>query len=95
MNFNDYDAVIIGTGFGGSACAYVLAAAGMKVLLLERGDWARRDAVDWDPPFCGWLRNAIRVHRRFASGNMRTAIFQMWSRMKWLVGCPCFTVEHR
>ena len=49
MNFNDYDAVIIGTGFGGSACAYVLAAAGMKVLLLERGDWARRDAEDWDP----------------------------------------------
>ena len=49
MNFNDYDAVIIGTGFGGSACAYVLASAGMKVLLLERGDWARRDAMDWDP----------------------------------------------
>ena len=52
MNFNDYDAVIIGTGFGGSACAYVLAAAGMKVLLLERGDWARRRCRGLGSPFC-------------------------------------------
>ncbi len=49
MNFHKYDAVIIGTGFGGSACAYVLAAAGMKVLLMERGQWAKRDARDWIP----------------------------------------------
>ena len=48
MNFHNHDAVIIGTGFGGSACAYALATAGMKVLLLERGAWARRDAGDWD-----------------------------------------------
>ena len=49
MNLHDHDAVIIGTGFGGSACAYALAMAGMKVLVLERGAWARRDAGDWDP----------------------------------------------
>ncbi|MDA0710054.1 MAG: NAD(P)-binding protein, partial [bacterium] len=38
VDFTRYDAIIIGTGFGGSACAYSLAKSGMKVLMLERGD---------------------------------------------------------
>jgi choline dehydrogenase-like flavoprotein len=49
IGFSGYDVVIVGTGFGGSACAYSLARSGMKVLMLERGDWARRDAQDWNP----------------------------------------------
>jgi choline dehydrogenase-like flavoprotein len=48
FDFSGYDAVVIGTGFGGSACAYALAQSGMKVLMLERGDWARRDVQDWN-----------------------------------------------
>ncbi len=32
-----YDAVVVGTGFGGSVMAYRLAEAGMSVLVLERG----------------------------------------------------------
>ena len=48
MNAGSYDAVIIGSGFGGAPAAYTLARAGLKVLLLERGGWAKRDAVDWD-----------------------------------------------
>jgi cholesterol oxidase len=34
---NEFDAVIIGSGFGGSVMAYRLAEAGLKVCLLERG----------------------------------------------------------
>lgn len=34
---NHYDAVIIGSGFGGSVMAYRLAKAGLKVCVLERG----------------------------------------------------------
>lgn len=34
---NEFDAVIIGSGFGGSVMAYRLAQAGLKVCLLERG----------------------------------------------------------
>jgi len=34
---NFFDAVIIGSGFGGSVMAYRLAEAGLRVCLLERG----------------------------------------------------------
>ena len=37
MNNDHYDAVIIGSGFGGSVMAYRLAEAGLRVCLLERG----------------------------------------------------------
>ena len=33
----DYDAVIVGSGFGGSVMAYRLAAAGLRVCVMERG----------------------------------------------------------
>ncbi|MDX1530276.1 MAG: GMC family oxidoreductase [Rhodothermales bacterium] len=32
-----FDAVVVGSGFGGSVCAYRLAGAGLRVCLLERG----------------------------------------------------------
>ena len=37
MNDESFDAVIIGSGFGGSVMAYRLAEAGLRVCLLERG----------------------------------------------------------
>src|SRR2546430_16754576 len=37
MNDEHFDAVIIGSGFGGSVMAYRLAEAGLQVCLLERG----------------------------------------------------------
>ena len=37
MNNESFDAVIIGSGFGGSVMAYRLAEAGLRVCLLERG----------------------------------------------------------
>lgn len=44
-----YDAVIAGSGFGGACAGLVLARAGARVLLLERGAPVRRDADDWNP----------------------------------------------
>ena len=48
MNSASYDAVIIGSGFGGALAAYALTQAGQRVLMLERGRWAHRDADDWN-----------------------------------------------
>jgi choline dehydrogenase-like flavoprotein len=38
------EVVVVGTGAGGGACAYELASRGRAVLLLEEGDFHRRDA---------------------------------------------------
>jgi choline dehydrogenase-like flavoprotein len=44
-----FDAIIIGTGFGGSMTAHVLVHAGLRVLMLERGDWLERGPHNWEP----------------------------------------------
>lgn len=44
-----YDAIIIGSGFGGALTAHALVNAGKKVLLLERGDWVQRGPHNWAP----------------------------------------------
>lgn len=43
-----YDAIVIGAGAGGSVAACVLAEAGAKVLVVERGRWLRYDEVGAD-----------------------------------------------
>jgi choline dehydrogenase-like flavoprotein len=45
---NDYDVIIIGSGAGGGTLAYRLAPTGLRVLLLERGDYVRREIENWD-----------------------------------------------
>ena len=42
-----YDAIVIGSGFGGAMAARVLVRAGWSVLMLERGDWVERNAESW------------------------------------------------
>ena len=42
-----YDAIIIGSGFGGALTAHALVNAGKKVLMLERGDWVPRGPQNW------------------------------------------------
>src|ERR671937_1773552 len=45
---SDYDVIIIGTGGGGGTLAYRLAPSGKRILLLERGDFLRREKQNWD-----------------------------------------------
>jgi choline dehydrogenase-like flavoprotein len=45
---NDYDVIIIGTGGGGGTLAHRLAPSGKRILLLERGDYLRRETDNWD-----------------------------------------------
>ncbi len=42
-----FDAVVVGSGFGGGVMAYALAQAGRRTLLVERGGFVRRDDDDW------------------------------------------------
>ncbi len=50
-----YDAIIIGSGFGGAMAAQVMVEAGWSVLMLERGDWVARGAENWLPDGVGPL----------------------------------------
>lgn len=43
----DFDAIIIGSGFGGSMIAHKLVNSGKKVLMIERGDWVVRGPHNW------------------------------------------------
>ena len=62
MNKAHYDAVVIGSGFGGSLVAHALVQAGLKTALLERGQWAKRDAADWD-------QRTILLKQRYRSAS--------------------------
>jgi len=44
---NHYDVIIIGTGAGGGTLAWALAPTGKRILMLERGDYARREPQNW------------------------------------------------
>ncbi len=48
MKNNNYDAIIVGSGAGGSAAAYNLVQAGQQVLLLEKGDVLPQDGSTLD-----------------------------------------------
>lgn len=43
-----YDLIVIGSGPGGAALAHRLAPTGMRILLLERGDYLPRSIANWD-----------------------------------------------
>jgi choline dehydrogenase-like flavoprotein len=42
-----YDVIIIGSGAGGGTLAHHLAPSGKSILILERGDWLRREPENW------------------------------------------------
>src|SRR3954465_9519690 len=57
----NYDVIIIGTGGGGGTLAYRLAPSGKRILLLERGDYLRREPDNWDSSAV-FVRNKYRAH---------------------------------
>jgi choline dehydrogenase-like flavoprotein len=58
---NDYDVIIIGTGAGGGTLAHRLAPSGKRILLLERGDYLRREPDNWDSKAV-FVRSKYKTH---------------------------------
>ena len=58
-----YDVIIIGSGAGGGTLARQLAPSGKSILILERGDWLKREAQNWDPA-------AVFEHNRYISPDI-------------------------
>ncbi len=44
-----WDAVVVGSGFGGAMAAWKLVESGARVLMIERGDWVPRGEQAWRP----------------------------------------------
>ena len=57
---SDWDIIIIGSGAGGGTLARQLAPTGKRILILERGDWLKREALNWDA-------KAVFVDNRYIS----------------------------
>ncbi len=55
-----FDVIIVGSGAGGGTLARQLAPAGKSILILERGDWLKREAENWDA-------TAVFVQNRYIS----------------------------
>jgi choline dehydrogenase-like flavoprotein len=55
-----FDVIIIGSGAGGGTLARQLAPSGKNILILERGDWLKREAENWDA-------TAVFVRNRYIS----------------------------
>ncbi len=53
-----FDVLIVGSGLGGAGVAHVLADSGLRVLILERGDFLNQEKENWDV-------EAVAVKRRY------------------------------
>lgn len=54
-----YDAIVIGTGIGGSTFAYALAQRGLNVAVIERGDFLKRNDRSTDPLHMFYFRRPV------------------------------------
>jgi len=55
-----YDLIIIGSGAGGGTLAYALRETKKNILIIERGDYLRREKENWDP-------HAVFVDERYTT----------------------------
>jgi choline dehydrogenase-like flavoprotein len=55
-----FDVIIVGSGAGGGTLARQLGPSGKSILILERGDWLKREAKNWDS-------TAVFVQNRYVS----------------------------
>jgi choline dehydrogenase-like flavoprotein len=77
-----FDAVIVGSGFGGCMTARELVAAGWRVLMVERGGWVDRGPHNWaadgafamTPSYAADSAYRVRQGRRWSTQNLCTCV---------------------
>ncbi len=81
-----HDVIIIGSGAGCAAAAYVLAHAGLDVLLIERGPVLPRDGSTLDVPIVageGRFLSKERWHDRHGRTIVPQERFNLGGKTKW------------
>src|SRR5918911_966675 len=63
-----YDVIVIGTGAGGATLAHRLAPSGLRVLLVERGDWLTRELDNWDSKAV-FLKAKYKTHEEWVCAD--------------------------
>ena len=68
-----WDAIVIGSGFGGVMAAWPLVQAGQRVLMLERGGWVGRGPENWNDRSAGLVTPSYNRESEYAvsAGNRR------------------------
>jgi choline dehydrogenase-like flavoprotein len=64
MQNERYDIIIIGTGAGGATMAHALVDSGVRLLVLERGDFVPREEENWNPEAV-WKHLRYRVREQW------------------------------
>jgi len=86
MNSNQYDAIIVGSGAGGSAVAHELVHAGKRVLMLEKGEHLPRDGstLDVKTVFAsGRYKNQVEWSDRDGKGFVPGEFYNVGGKTKW------------
>jgi choline dehydrogenase-like flavoprotein len=60
----NFDIIVIGSGAGGGTLAHALAPTGKRILILERGDFIRREKQNWDATEV-WIKHRYRNSGRW------------------------------
>ena len=69
-----FDVIIVGSGAGGGTLARHLAPSGKSILILERGDWLKREAENWDATAATLLDHLLRCDLRTKEGALEINI---------------------
>jgi choline dehydrogenase-like flavoprotein len=77
-----FDAIVIGSGFGGAMAAHALVRSGRRVLMLERGGWVERGESNWGaegafvltPHYAADTRMRVLQGRRWQEQRLCTCV---------------------
>ena len=92
-----YDVIVIGSGAGGSTLAWRLASAGVRVLVIERGDYLPREPENWSSEQV-FIKNRYKTDERWLDGDERpfrpATHYQVGGNTK-LYGAALFRLRER